>query len=88
MTVQAVMPNPTVTQTAIPTAMQAVNLTTIGAVMVNQTAIQIITPTSIRAAMANLATILATVVQLVTPTPVQAVIHYPIVTQTAIPTAT
>ena len=67
---------------------QAVNLTTIGAVMVNQTAIQIITPTSIRAAMANLATILATVVQLVTPTPVQAVTHNPIVTQTAIPTAT
>ena len=84
MTVQAVMPNPTVTQTAIPTAMQAINLTTIGAVMVNQTAIQIITPTSIRAAMANL----ATVVQLVTPTPVQAVTHNPIVTQTAIPTAT
>ena len=81
MTVQAVMPNPTVTQTAIPTAMQAVNLITTGAVMVNQTAIQIITPTSIRAAMANLATV-------VTQTPVQTVIHNPIVTQTAISTAT
>ena len=82
MTVQAVMPNPTVTQTAILTAIQAVNLTTIGAVMVNQTAIQIITLTSIRAAMANLATVV------LTPTPVQAVIHNPIVIQIAIPTAT
>ena len=41
------MPNPTVTQTAILTAIQAVNLTTIGAVMV------VLTPTPVQAAIHN-----------------------------------
>ena len=57
-TVQAVMHNPLVSQTAILTAMQAVNLTAIQAIMANPTTTQVVTPTTIPAVMANLAAIL------------------------------
>ena len=52
------MHNPLVSQTAILTAMQAVNPTAIQAVMANLTVTQVVTPTIIQAVMANLAAIL------------------------------